>query len=525
MRQKKALRALCAPHGWAGWKGPLLLLAASMAHTLAFNRESIIWFVKGDVAQALALGALQTVMFWGLTLSLSLQTWLLGLVLPVTALISSVTGYFLSTFKIQVFGPNTVALAFETNPEEAAGFVSLELLLQSGIAAAVSILMAFLVARAQRGLSRRKRLLLIGCCLVASAVPHLLVKLPMGLPFDAVANTASYLAEREKLGKLLQARADLSLLPAEAPEGEMLVVLILGESARWDHFQINGYSRPTTPKVLQLGVLSLGEVTSCGTTTRTAVPCMLTRATFGEPEPGLRETSVVSVFRAAGFHTAWISNQSFLGKANTVVSAIAKEAHTVYFNHPQADNVLMRFTDQELLEPLDQVLGKNFAKAFIVLHTVGSHWLYDHHYPEEFRVFKPVCTRRSPTSCSPDEIINSYDNSILFTDHFISEVVKRVRHRRSLVWYVSDHGESLGEEGRWGHGQAEEIPEQRKVPMLLYASPAYLEAHGEIWRNLLAKRERSASHDNLFHSLIDCAGIRSQVVDNSLSLCADSPKK
>lgn len=525
MRQKEPLRSLGLLQGWAGWKGPLLLLGASMAHTLAFNRDSIIWFVKGDAAHALALGALQTVMFWGLTLTLSLQAWLMGLVLPLLALISSVTSYFLSTFKIQVFGPNTVALAFETNPEEAAGFLSLELVLQSSTAVAVSVLVVFLAARALKGFPKGKTVLLIAGCLAASAVPHFMTKLPMGLPFEAVAHTASYLAEREKLGKLLEARADLSLLPAEAPEGEMLVVLILGESARWDHFQINGYSRPTTPKALQLGALSFGEVTSCGTTTRTAVPCMLTRATLREPKRGLTETSVLSVFRAAGFHTAWISNQSFLSKANTVVSAIAREAHTVYFNHPQADNVLMRFTDQELLEPLDQVLRKDFKKAFIVLHTVGSHWLYDHHYPEEFRVFKPVCTRRSPTSCSPEEITNSYDNSILFTDHFISEVVERVRQRRALVWYVSDHGESLGEEGRWGHGQAEGIPEQRSVPMLLWASPSYVEAHMEIWRNLLANKERGASHDNLFHSLIDCAGISSQVVENRLSLCADSLKE
>lgn len=496
-----------------------MFLAASIAHTLAFNRDSIIWFVKGDVAHALALGALQTVMFWGLTLTLSLQGWVLGLLLPILSLISSVASYFISTFKIQAFGPNTMALVFETNPEEAAGFLSLELLFQCGIVVGVTVFLALLNAKSLGGFSRKRRLLLIGGCLTASAVPHLMVKLPMGLPFDALAHTASYLKEKHKLGSLLEVRTDLSLIPAEPPEGEMLVVLILGESARWDHLQINGYSRPTTPKAVELGVLSFGEVTSCGTTTRTAVPCMLTRATSREPERALKETSLVSVFRAAGFHTAWISNQSFLGKANTVVSAIAKEAHTVHFNHPQADNVLMSFTDQELLPPLERVLEKDFTKLFVVLHTVGSHWLYDHHYPDEFRVFRPVCSNRSPASCSQEEITNSYDNSILFTDYFIWEVINKIRHRRALVWYVSDHGESLGEEGRWGHGQAEEIPEQRKVPMLLWASPSYLKAYGEKWGNLLAKKELATSHDNLFHSLIDCAAIRSQVVDKALSLC------
>lgn len=494
-------------------------MAASLAHTWAFNRESIIWFVKGDLAQALALGALQTVMFWGLSLTLSLQAWAMGLLFPLLAIVSSGVSYFLSTFRIQVFGPNTVALAFETNPEEAAGFLGLEFLIRIGITFALALLVAFLNGKVWGNFSRLKRSGLIACCLVASAMPHLLTKLPMGLPFEALAHTASYLAERQRLHGILENRLDLSLLPAEAQDQEMLVVLILGESARPDHFQINGYPRSTTPKSLELGLVSFGDVTSCGTTTRTAVPCMLTRATLREPGLALRETSLVSVFKAAGFNTAWISNQSFLGKANTVVSAIAKESHTVYFNHPQADNVLMSFTDQELLEPLEQVLEKSPPRALIVLHTVGSHWLYDHHYPDEFRMFKPVCTRRSPASCSLEEIRNAYDNSILFTDHFISQVIERVRHLRALVWYVSDHGESLGEEGRWGHGQAEEIPEQRKVPMLVWASPRYLEAHGKRWENLLARRGIPASHDNLFHSLIDCAGISSQVLDRNLSLC------
>lgn len=525
MRQEDSSRAWRVRDRVPGMEALILLLAAAIAHTLAFNRDSILWFVKGNPGQALALGALQTVMFWGLSLTLSLQAWLMGLVLPLLALVSCIVSYFVSTFEIRAFGPNTVALAWETNWEEAAGFLSRELLIQAGITVVASVLLVLVSIRSLKRFPRKRRLLLIGGCLALCAVPHLLTKLPMGLPFEALAHSASYLVEKKRLEQLMERRAELSLPPAQSSDEEMLVVLILGESARADHLQINGYPRPTTPKALELGLVSFRDVTSCGTTTRTAVPCMLTRASQGDPSLAVRETSLISVFKAAGFQTAWISNQSFLGKANTVVSAIAKEAHTIHYNYPQADNVLMSFTDQELLEPLEQALASGSGKTLIVLHTVGSHWLYDHHYPDEFRVFRPVCARRSPKSCTLEEIINSYDNSILHTDHFISQVIERVKHSKAMVWYVSDHGESLGEEGRWGHGQAEEIPEQRKVPMLVWASPRYMETHGGSWRNLLARGKMPLSHDNLFHSLIDCAGVRSEVVDRHLSLCQETSEE
>lgn len=498
----------------------MVLLGATIAHTVAFNGDSILWFVGGEKLNALALGALQTTMVWGLALALSLSLWAMAVLLPVAALTSATVSYFISTFKLQAFGPNTIALAAETNLEEAFGLVSQELLLRAALAVGIALSIVLLQAKVLPGFSRWRRICLIGVCGVVSAVPHLVAKLPMGLPFDAVANTFYYLMERHRFQGLLETREDLSLLPAQALDQDMVVVLVIGEAARADHFQINGYERNTTPKAAELGVVSFRDVTSCGTTTRVSVPCMLTRATLQDPGRAVRETSLVSVFRAAGFRTAWISNQSFLGKANTAVSAIAHEAHTVHFNRPQADNVLLSFVDQELLDPMERFLQAAGSRALVVLHTVGSHWLYEHHYPDEFRVFTPVCKRRSPASCSKEEVLNAYDNTILYTDHFIAEVIRRVQSRRALVFYVSDHGESLGEEGRWGHGQAEGIPEQRKVAMLVWASRDFQETHPARFHSIQAMREKPLSHDNLFHSLLDCAGIESVVVDRNLSICA-----
>lgn len=502
------------------WGGALLFLGAAAGHTLAFNRNPILWWSGEETGTALGLGALQTVMVWGLMLVLSLHPWVLAVLLPCVAIISSVAGYFISTFQIKSFSLNTVALVFETNLEEAAGFISDGLLLQVGAALLASVLLCLANANYLERLTARSRLGLVFGCLMVSAASHMLVKAPMGLPFEAVNNMVGYIVERQRFQQLLEQRKDLSEWPVEHEDGEMTVVLIVGESARADHFHMNGYHRRTTSKMEEMGVLSFQDVTSCGTTTRVAVPCMLTRATLQGPGLALKETSLISVFRAAGFHTAWLSNQRFLGRANTMVSAIANEAHVVRFTDPQADNILMRLLDESLLPLMDEILLAGSLRTLVVLHTVGSHWLYDNHYPEAFRVFGPVCTRRSPASCSPEEVINSYDNTILYTDHFIAEVIKRVQSRRALVFYVSDHGESLGEEGRWGHGQAEDIPEQRKVPMLVWASRDFQGAHPDRFSSIQAMRDRPLSHDNLFHSLLDCSGVKSPLVDRNLSICA-----
>jgi glucan phosphoethanolaminetransferase (alkaline phosphatase superfamily) len=463
--------------------------------------------------------AVTFVMVLGLFLTLSLNRIVFFITVPVVFFLSSIADYFISNYNIRLFNLNVVAFAVETNLEEAAGFVGMELVAWALIAAGVVWGAIALYKRRMTGFPPKVKLSLILLCLLLSTTIHLTQDMPKGLPFIAVSSTVSYFVEKRHFVRLLAAREDISLQPFHGSDEDLTVILIIGESARSDHFHMAGYPRQTTPVMESLGVMPFKNVTACAVSTRISVPCMMTRAANGQVTVPPRETSFISAFRRLGFYTAWISNQRFLGKANTIASAIAAEAEQVYFNNKGADNVYMKFVDEDLCGELEAALRHPGGRKLIVLHTVGSHWLYDNHYPERFRVFQPVCTKRAQKYCSKEEVINAYDNSILYTDHFVGRVIRAVQDSRALVFYVSDHGESLGEEGRYGHGHQEAPPEQKTVPMLVWASEAYFRDDEERRLNLLANLDRGLGHEHLFHSVLDCAGIESPLVDKSMSVC------
>lgn len=499
--------------------GITVFLGAALAHTTAFNTTTILWWSEGDPFGAAALWTVNTLMILGLLLILSLNRWLMLWGALLTALVSTPCSYFIRKYQLKGFGVNTIALFFETNPEEASGFITADLLFETAGALAVGILLARLNFGVLKDFRPGLKFIMILGCLIVSGSYYMLSKAPLTLPFNVVSLSVSYFSEKASLRETLEKRKQMPSMGAKAPSDEMIVVLIIGEAARPDHLGINGYLRPTTPSLERLDVISFTDVTSCGTLTRIAVPCLLTRATIQDPQRALEEFSLINAFDQAGFHTGWFSNQRLLGKRDTPVSALAHEAHKVKYNEPDVHNLFSKVVDGELLPYMDEFLAQGHQKAFIVFHTIGSHWHYDNHYPEEFKYFVPTCTRRSPTSCSHVEVVNSYDNSILYTDHFISQVIERLKGKRAIVWYVSDHGESLGEQGRWGHGQAPDIPEQRKVPMIVWASRSFVDEHPEKWARLGSKRGEPLTHDHVFHSLLHCASVDTPLVDPTLSLC------
>jgi glucan phosphoethanolaminetransferase (alkaline phosphatase superfamily) len=508
------------PQGTPALRHGAAFLGLSVLFNILFNSHYLGLWAEGKPGVFVAYMAITTVMVFGLLLTLSLHRVLFCALVPFLFLVSAVADYFIANFRIRLFGLNTVAFAFESSVEEAAGFIGKELIGWAFLGLAVAGAAIWLRRRGAPRFSVGARLRLILASFLISLGCHLSWEIPVALPFTALSHTVSYLAERYRFQRLAETRVDISgAHPFEGVLEKVTVVLVIGESARSDHFHINGYPRQTTPRAEARGFLSFPDVTACGVSTRIAVPCILTRATPEEPKISEKETSFISVFRRLGFRTAWISNQKFLGRANTTVSAIAREAEWVHYNNRDADNVHMRLLDEDLLPPLERVLRGSDPRQFIVLHSVGSHWLYDNHYPESFRVFQPVCREKSQKYCSPEEIINAYDNSILYTDHFLERVIDAVRDRPSLVFYVSDHGESLGEEGRYGHGHDEAPPEQKKIPMLVWASEQFLGQAHEKMARLRNNLERKWSQADLFHSILDCTGIRSPAIDQKRSIC------
>ncbi len=357
------------------------------------------------------------------------------------------------------------------------------------------------------------------------------------LLFHMAEALADYGVRRAALARAAASLKDISLPPSKLDPGrgdDLTVVLVIGESARADHFGVNGYGRDTTPRLSQTpNLVSFSQIRSCAASSTVAVPCVLTRLTTEDLpgdyrqsddkayfyQPVATENAFISLFRKHGFATAWLSLNRILGRKNEPISVMIAEAETRYFG-ADAGLSYSKARDEHLLPPLRRFLAEHSGRALAVVHTRGSHWRYDARYPREARHFTPTCRRGMPADCPRQHLINAYDNTIRYTDAFLAAIIGLLQDRKALLAYTSDHGESLGEAGYFTHSVMNR-PEQRQVPLIWWASDSYLAESRRAFANLAARKDEPANHDHLFHSLLDCAGISSSVIDKGLSLCAD----
>jgi lipid A ethanolaminephosphotransferase len=285
-----------------------------------------------------------------------------------------------------------------------------------------------------------------------------------------------------------------------------LVIVVLGETARADHFSLNGYGRLTNPELQQQDIINYTDVHSCGTATAVSVPCMFSkfdREDYSDKK-GKSHENVLDMLQRAGVSVFWRDNNSDCkGTCLRIPNDdVSKRRDSQFCND-------IRCLDEVMLEDLQAYVDSLPDHAMIVLHSDGSHGPeYFDRYPEAFEHFKPVCRTNQLSSCSNEELVNVYDNTILYTDHFLNQVIEFLkRHneeRDTAMIYVSDHGESLGENGLYLHAAPYSIaPEsQTHVPMLAWFSPSAYTHWGIDQECLRGTQEDALSHDNLFHSLL-----------------------
>lgn len=303
-----------------------------------------------------------------------------------------------------------------------------------------------------------------------------------------------------------------------------VIVLVVGETARADHFSLNGYERETTPLLAARDVMSFGEVRSCATSTAESVPCMfsdLGRADYSSAEAASRENLLDLVARA-DIDVLWLENNSSCkGVCARVATRTAWEfSDPAYCSGGEC-------LDDVLVDQLKFALARNERDLLVVFHQIGSHGpAYYKRSTPEFRAFAPTCETSEIQSCSQEQLINTYDNSIRYTDHILADIIDMLarasgRFDTAMV-YASDHGESLGEKGLYLHGLPYMFSpdEQKHVPMLFWASPGYREASG-LDRGCLAHETGNAySHDNIFHSVLGLFDIRTEVYREELDMFA-----
>lgn len=301
-----------------------------------------------------------------------------------------------------------------------------------------------------------------------------------------------------------------------------LVILVVGEAARADHFSLDGYPRETNPLLKKEDIVNLSNVFSCGTSTAYSVPCMFSVFSRSEFSSGKGKTTenILDVLDHTGrIDILWRDNNS---DSKGVALRVPYEDYKSPANNTVCEDGECR--DEGMLVGLDQYIRQREEKdILIVLHQMGNHGpAYYKRYPKQFEQFTPTCRTNQLEDCSQEEIINAYDNALLYTDYFLVKLIDFLKKydssRDTAMFYFSDHGESLGEKGVYLHG----------LPYMI-APDAQTHIGAVMWfgehtgkniniDSLRQKQDQEYSHDNLFHTLLGFFQVETSVYKKELDI-------
>lgn len=515
----------------------LTLFGNAMAWRQVFEGRD--WALPSTWLFALCLGlAVVAAQFVLIVLPLTRATakpWL-ALVLVASALAS----HYIGTYNVYL-DPSMLRSVLRTQPKEAAELLSVallpRLLWQALLPIALLAAVPLRRSRWRRAVLRRLGVLLaafaVGALALLAVAPDAAALVRNHREWRYQVTPANLLYSVVRVARVAAAGAarpripigtDAHLGPAwDAPRKPVLLVLVVGETARAANWGLSGYERQTTPELARLPVLNFTQVRSCGTDTETSLPCMF--APVGRrdyDEPRIRgQQGLLHVLRNAGFETLWRDNQT---GCKGVCDGLPSE---------QLDGLTTaglcaegRCHDEILLDGLERQLASTRpANRAIVLHMLGSHGpAYFKRYPQAYARYQPACETDELQRCTRQQITNSYDNSLLYTDHVLAQTIALLqRHAAdydSAMLYVSDHGESLGEHGLYLHGVPYPIApdQQTRVPMVWWLSPGIARSAGVDVACLRQRADQPAAHDHLFHSVLGLLGVSTTVHDDRYDL-------
>ncbi|MDO7083676.1 phosphoethanolamine--lipid A transferase [Pseudocolwellia sp. AS88] len=338
------------------------------------------------------------------------------------------------------------------------------------------------------------------------------------VPFPTLISSYKYVKQNyfyePSVFKILDAEPKLA---AFNNEDKNVIVMIVGETARAKNFSLNGYEKATNEYTAKLNIQSFQNMYSCGTATAVSVPCMfslLTKPEFNK-QLAASQQNLLDIAKLADVDVLWIDN-------NEGCKGVCKRVQTIDIDknktNPLCDGDYC--FDEILLPQLEQkVTNLTHQTTLIVLHLMGSHGpTYYRRYPDKFATFLPDCQQSDIQNCSSEQLINTYDNTIHYSDYVIAEVLKTldklVKTTESTennrinadMLYVSDHGESLGEHGLYLHGFPYSIApsEQTHIPMLFWSNNHINKIKGHCAQ---ANSQKTFSHDNIFHTMLGLLNI------------------
>ncbi|MFC7775846.1 phosphoethanolamine transferase EptA [Pantoea sp. GCM10028869] len=306
-----------------------------------------------------------------------------------------------------------------------------------------------------------------------------------------------------------------------------LTILVVGETTRAVNFQLNGYGRETTPLLAKDNVSYFPNTQSCGTATAVSLPCMFSNMPRAHYDDQLAEhqEGMLDIIQRAGVQVLWNDND---GGCKGACDRVPHQDMTS-LNLPNMCHDGECY-DEVLFHGIEDSIKNLKGNGVIVLHTIGSHGpTYYNRYPPQFKKFTPTCDTNQIQDCSQQQLVNTYDNTILYIDYIVDKAINVLKahqdqYTTSLV-YLSDHGESLGENGAYLHGMPYAIaPDvQKHVPMLIWLSPDYQQRYG-VSKRCVDKQaaHQGYSQDNLFSTLLGLTGIQTseyQPADDILAGC------
>lgn len=479
-----------------------------------------------------------------IVLTLASFLWLHRLLACVFILVAASAQYFIMTYGI-VIDRSMIANIVDTTPAESFALMTPQMLLTLGLS---GILAAFIACwiKITPAPSRLRSGLIRGANVLVSVLIILLIaalfykdyaslfrnnkELVKSLsPSNSiVASWSWYSHQRLAHLPLVRIGEDAHRNPLmQQGERKNLTILIVGETSRAENFSLNGYPRDTNPRLAKDNVVYFPNTASCGTATAVSVPCMFSdmpRKHYDE-ELAQHQEGLLDVIQRAGINVLWNDND---GGCKGACDRVPHQNMTALNLPGQCING--ECYDEVLFHGLEDYINNLQGDGVIVLHTIGSHGpTYFNRYPPQFRKFTPTCDTNEIQTCSQEQLVNTYDNTLVYVDYIVDKAINLLKAHQnkfttSLV-YLSDHGESLGDNGVYLHGLPYAIaPDvQKQVPMLLWLSEDYQKRYG-VDQSCLQKQAATQhySQDNLFSTMLGLTGVQTsyyQATDDILQQC------
>lgn len=467
--------------------------------------------------------------------------------LALIILIASVINYFMSEYGI-IIDKTMVQNAFETDAKEALELVSWGLIWHFIISGLTPVLVIFFVKIKTNSKSNNKfRKIIDSICSLALMIFVLVLfykdfsmtfrenrdirylLTPSNYIYYGLRHLSGAYGPKDRSLQTILSDAEISKvenpkndLAIERPDDTKTVTfIVIGETARSKNFSLNGYTRETNPLLGKTNAISFNNVSACGTSTAVSLPCMfsdLGRADF-DPNKHRNRENILDVLQRLGIANYWRDNNSGCkGVCDRLFNADVSD----FKNSLHCDDG--NCFDEAMLDKLELLINKQAQHKIISLHQLGSHGpQYYKRYPEHASTFIPVCKESNIANCKKEEIVNAYDNTIIYTDYLLATLIESLKSQKKIassIIYISDHGESLGENGIYLHGLPYFLApqEQTKVPLIMWFSESYQEVFDIDTECLRKKSTKAYSHDNLFHSLLGLFNVSTSAYEKNLDI-------